>query len=128
MKKVLALILSAALCLSMAACSGGSTPATVGSQPAADSGKTGSAEESKSGTKTIAVMPKLVGIPYFTQTGEGAQQAGKDLGVNVIYTGPTKADAAEQVKMIEDLITRKVDAICVAPNDAAAVIPVLQKA
>lgn len=128
MKKVLALILSAALCLSMAACDGGSTPTTVGSQPAADSGKTDSADESKSGTKTIAVMPKLVGIPYFTQTGEGAQQAGKDLGVNVIYTGPTKADAAEQVKMIEDLITRKVDAICVAPNDAAAVIPVLQKA
>lgn len=73
-------------------------------------------------------MPKLVGIPYFTQTGDGATKAGKDLGVNVIYTGPTKADAAEQVKMLEDLITRKVDAICIAPNDASAVIPVLQKA
>lgn len=76
----------------------------------------------------IAIMPKLVGIPYFTQTGEGAEQAGEDLGVEVIYTGPTKADAAEQVKMIEDLINRDVDAIAVAPNDPAAVLPVLQKA
>ncbi|WP_067141151.1 autoinducer 2 ABC transporter substrate-binding protein [Oceanivirga salmonicida] len=77
---------------------------------------------------TIAIMPKLVGIPYFNQTSEGAEKAGKDLGVEVIYTGPTKADAAEQVKMIEDLINRGVDAIAVAPNDPAAVIPVLQKA
>lgn len=73
-------------------------------------------------------MPKLVGIPYFTQTGQGAEKAGKELGVEVIYTGPTKADAAEQVKMIEDLINRGVDAIAVAPNDPAALIPVLQKA
>lgn len=86
-------------------------------------------EPEKEGKKfTIAIMPKLVGIPYFTQTAEGAEKAGKELGVEVIYTGPTKADAAEQVKMIEDLINRGVDAIAVAPNDPAAVIPVLQKA
>lgn len=86
-------------------------------------------EPEKEGKKfTIAIMPKLVGIPYFTQTGEGAEKAGKELDVEVIYTGPTKADAAEQVKMIEDLINRGVDAIAVAPNDPAAVIPVLQKA
>lgn len=76
----------------------------------------------------IVVMPKLVGIPYFTATGEGAEKAGEELGVNVIYNGPTTADAAEQVKMLEDYITQGVDAICVAPNDAAALDPVLKKA
>lgn len=76
----------------------------------------------------IVVMPKLVGIPYFTATGEGAVKAGEDLGVEVIYNGPTTADAAEQVKMLEDYITQGVDAICVAPNDAAALDPVLKKA
>ncbi|MDO5690344.1 MAG: autoinducer 2 ABC transporter substrate-binding protein, partial [Tissierellia bacterium] len=80
------------------------------------------------GGYTIAIIPKLVGIPYFTQTGDGATKAGEELGVEVIYTGPTKADAAEQVKMIEDLINKGVDAIAVAPNDPAAVVPVLQKA
>ena len=59
----------------------------------------------------IVVMPKLVGIPYFTATGEGAEKAGEELGVNVIYNGPTTADAAEQVKMLEDYITQGVDAI-----------------
>ncbi len=77
---------------------------------------------------TIVVMPKLVGIPYFNASEVGALQAGKDLGVKVIYTGPTTADAAEQVRMLEDLISKGVDAICVAPNDAAAMTPVLMKA
>ena len=76
----------------------------------------------------IAIMPKLTSIPYFEQTGEGAKKAGEELGVEVIYIGPNKADAAEQVKMIEDLINQGVDAIAVAPNDPAAVVPVLQQA
>lgn len=76
----------------------------------------------------IAVVPKLIGIPYFNSSEEGAIQAGKDLGVEVIYTGPTEADAAQQVKVIEDLISQNVDAIAVAPNDAASLTPVLKKA
>lgn len=77
---------------------------------------------------TIVVMPKLVGIPYFNASEIGAKQAGVDLGIEVIYTGPTTADAAEQVRMLEDLIARGVDAIAVAPNDPAALSPVLMKA
>jgi len=77
---------------------------------------------------TIVVMPKLVGIPYFNASEVGAKQAGEDLGVNVIYTGPSTADAAQQVRMIEDLIAKGVDAIAVAPNDPAALTPVLRKA
>ena len=88
----------------------------------------GSRESAGSDEMTIVVMPKLVGIPYFNASEVGALQAGKDLGVNVIYTGPSTPDAAEQVKMLEDLISKGVEAICVAPNDAAALTPVLMKA
>lgn len=77
---------------------------------------------------TVLVMPKLVGIPYFNSSEEGAKQAGKDLGIKVVYAGPTEADAAAQVKMIEDYISRGVDAIAIAPNDPAALTPVLRKA
>ncbi|MEM1483732.1 autoinducer 2 ABC transporter substrate-binding protein [Oscillospiraceae bacterium PP1C4] len=136
MKKALALVMALILCLGLAAC--GSSAAPASSAPAASAAPAAPAASSAAdaapaapaeGEKlTIAVMPKLVGIPYFTQTGEGAVKAGEDFGVNVIYTGPTKADAAEQVKMIEDLINQGVDAICVAPNDPNAVIPALQKA
>jgi ABC-type sugar transport system substrate-binding protein len=91
----------------------------------------GSSQSKKSGSNgklKIAVVPKLVGIPYFNASQKGAEQAGKDLGVDVIYTGPTQADAAAQVKVIEDLISQKVDVIAVAPNDPAALTPVLKKA
>lgn len=91
------------------------------------SSNSGGQSKSKDGKITVVVMPKLVGIPYFTQTGEGAVKAGRDLGIDVIYNGPTTADAAEQIKMLEDYITVGVDAICIAPNDPAAMDPVLTK-
>lgn len=76
----------------------------------------------------IVVMPKLMGIPYFNASQKGAEEAGRDLGVDVMYIGPTTADAALQVKMLEDILVQGVDAIAVAPNDPAALTPVLMKA
>lgn len=117
-RKLVAVLLSVFLVgITLAGCGGKSQPSgqPSGGQPQAKKFK-------------IVVMPKLVGIPYFNASETGAKKAGQDLGVDVIYTGPTKADAAEQVKMIEDLITQGVDAIAVAPNDPAALAPVLQKA
>lgn len=77
----------------------------------------------------IVVMPKLVGIPYFNDAENGVKKANKEIaGVEAIYAGPTKADAAEQVKMIEDYISRGVNAIAVSANDAAALTPALKKA
>jgi len=77
---------------------------------------------------TVLVMPKLIGIPYFNAAERGALRAGEDFGVDVIYAGPTTCDGAAQVKMIEDYMSRGIDAIFVSPNDAAALIPVLEKA
>ena len=42
--------------------------------------------------------------------------------------GPTQADAAQQVRAIEDLIARGVDVIGIVPNDSAALAPVLGRA
>ncbi|BCG57574.1 autoinducer 2 ABC transporter substrate-binding protein [Paenibacillus sp. URB8-2] len=93
------------------------------------SGSAAQAEGSSSGGKIkIAIVPKVVGIPYFNASETGAKKAGQDLGVDVIYTGPTQADAAQQVKIIEDLISQKVDVIAVAPNDPASLTPVLKRA
>lgn len=85
-------------------------------------------EGGSDGSYKIALVPKLVGIPYFEVAAEGAEKAGEDLGVDVIYTGPTEADAAQQVNTIQDLISQGVDAIAVAPNDAQALTPILKEA
>lgn len=42
--------------------------------------------------------------------------------------GPTVADAAQQVRAVEDLIARKVKVIAVVPNDAKALEPVFKRA
>ena len=38
--------------------------------------------------------------PSFESARAGVVKAGEELGVNAVFTGPTVADAAEQVKMI----------------------------
>lgn len=98
-----------------------------------DGGKGSESDKSKDGATpdgdlTMAVVPKLMGIPYFNASEDGAIKAGKDLDVGVDYTGPTEADASAQVKVIEDLISKSVNVIAVAPNDPASVEPVLKKA
>lgn len=45
-----------------------------------------------------------------------------------IYTGPVTADVAKQIEIVDNLITQGVNAIAVAPNDPAAIAPVLKKA
>lgn len=76
----------------------------------------------------IAFVPKLVGIPYFNAMEKGGKEAARDLGVEFVYTGPTTADSAAQIQIVDNLITKGVDALSVAPNDPAAIGPILKKA
>jgi simple sugar transport system substrate-binding protein len=77
---------------------------------------------------TIATVVKVDGIAWFDRMREGVQKFGKDTGNDTFLLGPAKADAAEQVKIIEGLIAQKVDAICVVPFSPEALEPVLKKA
>lgn len=77
---------------------------------------------------TIATVVKVDGIAWFDRMREGVVKFGKDTGNTTFLLGPAKADAAEQVKIIEGLIAQKVDAICVVPFSPEALEPVLKKA
>uniref|UniRef100_A0A7C5KD17 Autoinducer 2 ABC transporter substrate-binding protein n=1 Tax=Thermodesulfobium narugense TaxID=184064 RepID=A0A7C5KD17_9BACT len=79
-------------------------------------------------TYTIAFVPKLVGIPYFTAMQEGGTAAASALGVNFIYTGPTTASVEGQIQVISSLITQGVNAIAVSANDPVSLVPIMQKA
>jgi simple sugar transport system substrate-binding protein len=76
----------------------------------------------------IAVVVKITGIPWFNVFETGVKRAATDLSVNAYQTGPAQADPAAQVKIIEDLVAKGVDAIAVVPDDAKALEPVFQKA
>lgn len=52
----------------------------------------------------MQVIPKLIGIPYFTSTGEGAKEAAAELGIEMNYNGPTDASIEGQIAIINQAI------------------------
>jgi ABC-type sugar transport system substrate-binding protein len=78
---------------------------------------------------TVVDVPKLIGIGYFNATSKGIQDAAKELGdVKATTDGPTEAKIDEQIKFIDNYITRGVNGILFAANDPVAIAPVLKKA
>src|SRR4029079_2438125 len=76
----------------------------------------------------IAMMPKAKGDPYFISCRAGAEEAAQELGVELLWDGPTGLDAAKQNELVENWITRGVDAIAVAVENRGGISTVLRKA
>jgi len=76
---------------------------------------------------TIAVVPKLI-HPFFEPARKGALEEGERLGVNVLWQAPLTSDPAYQAQIMEDLITKRVDAIAISPVDDGALLPFLARA
>jgi rhamnose transport system permease protein len=76
----------------------------------------------------VAMMPKAKGDPYFASCRVGAEEAAKELGIELIWDGPTGLDAAKQNEVVENWITREVDVIAVAVENRAGISTVLRKA
>lgn len=72
---------------------------------------------------TIAVIPKGTTHEFWKAIHAGAVKASRDLGVEVIWKGPQREDDREmQIQVVEDFITRKVNAIVLAPLDDRALV------
>lgn len=76
----------------------------------------------------VAMMPKAKGDPYFISTKKGADEAAKELGVELLWDGPTDLDPAKQNEVVEAWITRGVDTIAVSVENKEAISTVLRKA
>ena len=111
MKKLLPLLLAAAVLLS-------------GCGKSQDA-----AETSGSGKKlTVALLPKSKGNAYFISVKDGAEKAAKDLGVELIFDGPTDTDPARQNEIVENWITLGVDVIAAACENKEGISTALRKA
>jgi len=75
-----------------------------------------------------AMLVRVLGNTAFELARVGAQEAADELGVELIYTGPTENTAEGQVDLINSLIAQRVDAIMISANDATALTPALQRA
>jgi simple sugar transport system substrate-binding protein len=77
---------------------------------------------------TMATVVKVDGIAWFDRMREGVNQFKADTGHDTWMVGPSQADAAAQVQIVESLLAQGVDAICIVPFSVEAVEPVLKKA
>lgn len=88
----------------------------------------GPALAASAGTKSLFVCPKSMGFDYWVACEKGVKEAGKEIGYNVIFNGPSETDSAKQINMIEDMLTKRISGLAVAPNDAGAVYQVFEQA
>jgi rhamnose transport system substrate-binding protein len=76
----------------------------------------------------VAMLPKAKGNAYHMSCVAGAEKAARDLGVQLIFDGPTDSNAAKQNEIVENWITLGVDVIAVAAENREGISTVLRKA
>ena len=125
MSKKLFVVMSVLLIVAMlAACQPAAAPATqapAAQQPAA---------QQPSGNKPyIPVISKGFQHQFWQAVKLGAQNAAKDLNVDITFEGPeTEAMVDKQMEMLQTAINKHPAAICFAAVDSKAAIPLLQQA
>lgn len=136
MKKIIALLLCLVMMLSVTACQTAEeapeaeTPAT---EETATTGEETPTEEEASAPAAededllICCIAGEVGIPYFTTMQWGALQAGKDLGVEVYWTGAANWDVGAQMNYIEGCLALNPDGMMICPADPESLVAYVEK-
>ncbi|NUR84730.1 MAG: sugar ABC transporter substrate-binding protein [Nonomuraea sp.] len=90
---------------------------------------TGCGAGGKSGTPKVGLITKTETNPFFVKMKEGAQQAAKDNGLELMTAaGKFDGDNAAQVTAIENMVAAGVKGILITPSDTKAIVPAIKKA
>lgn len=128
MKRALALMLSLALCLSLAACGGNDAEKTPENNTPAQSENTGKK------TLTFALLPKALSNPYFVAMKDFAEAAAAELSndeytVEIVASSPPTEDGInEQITMFESYLEKGVDGVLIVPCGTAEVVDTIKQA
>ncbi len=130
-KKVLAVLLSTAMVLSLAACGGsnGGDSSSDGGDAKTEGEDNAGGETGGKGGYSFQMIVKSFQSTYWQAAIQGVEQAKAELNVEVEANGPAnESDIADQVQMINDAIEKKPDGIALAACDTKSVIDPLEKA
>ncbi len=135
-KKVISIMLAAAMTIGLLAGCGSSSNTSSNTAPAADNSAsteteaadTEAAPAASEGAKTYAIVTKSAGNPYNEREASGFEEVIKAQGGNVVVQHPESATADAQIAVVNSLISQGVDSIAIAANDANALAAVLQEA
>lgn len=115
MKHLIRAIVALAL-ITLAACTNTGPAASPTTAPAQGGGEI-----------TIGIVISTLNNPFFVTLRDGAQRAADAAGVKLTIVD-AQDDSAKMIAGIEDLITKKVNALIINPTDSDAVVPAIQKA
>jgi ABC-type sugar transport system substrate-binding protein len=91
-----------------------------------------SGAEASTGGKAfrIAVIPKGTTHEFWKSVHYGTLRAAEELGnVEILWQGPPlESDRGEQIKLVQNFITKQVHGICLAPLDSQALVEVVREA
>ena len=77
----------------------------------------------------IAMIVKNNTNPFMNAVLEGFKEAAEDTGFNALLLSPAIADNnEEQARLVDDMIAKGVDAICIHPVDSNGIVPALERA
>lgn len=77
----------------------------------------------------IALVMKTLNNPFFIDMQRGAEDAAKKLGVTLlVQAAEREVDVEKQMQIIENLIQRGVDVLCITPSGSKEIIPAIVKA
>lgn len=79
-------------------------------------------------TPTMTTVVKIIGVPYFSLLQQGLAAAGQQFGIASDMIGPAHVDPAQQVRLVEDTIAKKVDVLGLVPLDVKVLAPVVKRA
>src|SRR5215510_6536210 len=84
---------------------------------------------SRKGKLVIGVVPKGQAHIFWQTVHAGAVAAGRELGVEVRWNGPSmETEFSRQVQIVESMINGRVDGIVLAPTDRVALVSVVERA
>ncbi|MCI6710782.1 MAG: D-ribose ABC transporter substrate-binding protein [Anaerovoracaceae bacterium] len=115
-KKILAVVMAAAMVFGMTACGGTSN----------DAGSAAAGGD-VAGSGAIGLAVSTQNNPFFVTLVEGAQKAADAAGVKLVVTDAGD-DAAKQTNDVDDLISKKVSVLIVNPVDSDAIAPAVEDA
>jgi len=89
---------------------------------------TGCAQSEKSQGE-IAVICKAQGVQFWDAVKTGAEDGGQEMNYTISYQATVNdTELGEQIKMVENAVSRNVSAIVIAPNDVSGLDTTLDKA
>jgi ribose transport system substrate-binding protein len=86
-------------------------------------------DSDSTGRPRVALVCKTLNSPFFLDMKRGAEEAAKDLNLDLVVQAPERElDVEKQMQIVENLIQTRVQVLCLTPSGSRELVPAVAKA